>query len=472
VTKTTTTTPQRSTVTKTTTVTPARSTVTKTTTDGKVITSVVTTTPAQSTADTITAIYTVTETEGSVCTVTKTASSSFYTSADHVTYSPQPTFVANKRDYPLKPSIPKEMSTGCTDPKKPITSRISSACSCFLTSKTITSTKTTTKTVTLPSQYAMTTVKTVTAATQPAVTVTKIAGATSYTTSTFTADSPPATTPTLTVTSPTFVTTCSETSTTTTNIGKPLTCGVVNPSTTIASGTISCSGVLSPTATNALLRIEGNSNDGTIFEGCVTSGPMEITTPSGGTHKCDGTNLNHNPSPGGTLTTLIQSAGELLGFDFDGTFSQTFDDFFITRIGRTAQTSSQFWGVLQNRQYTSVGGCQEQLTASGENLWAFDAFNQNSFLKVTPDYAVVRAGEGASSVAVTVLDESDRARSGAVIGGQTSDANGKAEIAVPSQPGCYQFKAERSGCLRSNTFYLTVLEAVSGGEGDGEPRPL
>jgi hypothetical protein len=91
------------------------------------------------------------------------------------------------------------------------------------------------------------------------------------------------------------------------------------------------------------LRIEGK--DSTIFEGFVRSGPQIITTPSGGTHFCDGTNNNANPAPFVTPTDMIADAGRICNFGFDGTWSNTFDDFFITRIGDSDSNdgSNRYW---------------------------------------------------------------------------------------------------------------------------------
>jgi hypothetical protein len=161
-----------------------------------------------------------------------------------------------------------------------------------------------------------------------------------------------------------------------------MTCGA--PVATYTSGSISCTSPASPEETNGRFRIEGTDSEGTIFEGCIISRPETVTTPSGGSHLCDGTNNNANPSPGATLTTQINDAANLVGdFDFDGTYSSQFQDFFITRIGQSSQTSSQFWGLLVDRVFTPAGGCQTQVEPGKEGLWAYDAFNKNAFLKVS-----------------------------------------------------------------------------------------
>jgi hypothetical protein len=146
---------------------------------------------------------------------------------------------------------------------------------------------------------------------------------------------------------------------------------------------VTCPNTVATPSSNALLRIEGNDSEGTIFEGCIVSGPRDITTPSGGTHLCDGTNGGTNASPGTTPTTELDAAAVLTGFTYDGTYSTQFQDYFITKIGQSDQTSTQFWGLLRNEQFTPVGGCQQEVVQTDRTLWAFDAFNKNYFLKVS-----------------------------------------------------------------------------------------
>lgn len=68
----------------------------------------------------------------------------------------------------------------------------------------------------------------------------------------------------------------------------------------------------------ANIRIEGDS---TIFEGQVLTHGHPVTTPSGGTHSCDGcdgTNKGASCIPGATCTTALADAAEKDGFTFDG----------------------------------------------------------------------------------------------------------------------------------------------------------
>jgi hypothetical protein len=209
------------------------------------------------------------------------------------------------------------------------------------------------------------------------------------------------------------------------------------------------------------LRIEGSDDEGTIFEDCVVAGPRELSTSSsGGPHICDGTNGGANPSPGTVPTVQIDAASELRGFSYDAVWEASFDDFGISRIGASAANPTQFWGILVNGQFTPVGGCQFEVGTGDETLWAFDAFSKTSFLQVTPEYAVVEAGSG--TVTVTVTDSlTENALEGVSFSGQVTDVNGSATIAVPVVSGCYQLKATSPDAIRSNAFYLTVVDSFA-----------
>lgn len=67
---------------------------------------------------------------------------------------------------------------------------------------------------------------------------------------------------------------------------------------------------------NIDLRIEGSQK--TIFEGLVKTRGHVVTTPSGGTHQCNGLNNNSNPFPGPTPTSALDDASKEKGSPFDG----------------------------------------------------------------------------------------------------------------------------------------------------------
>jgi hypothetical protein len=199
------------------------------------------------------------------------------------------------------------------------------------------------------------------------------------------------------------------------------------------------------------LRIEGSAT--TIFEGTVVTRGHNVTTASGGNHHCDGTNNNANPLPGATCTSALDDANKKSHFTFDGTFSTAFDDFFITSIGGESQTSTEFWGILLNFQFTPVGGCQQEVQVNDDILFAFDAFDKVHFLKLTgPDTAHV-----GTPIILTVTDgQTGSPVAGADVNGDISDANGQVSVTF-TKVGPTQVKAEKSDSTRSNALSIKVL---------------
>lgn len=203
-----------------------------------------------------------------------------------------------------------------------------------------------------------------------------------------------------------------------------------------------------PTLVN--LRIEGSTT--TIFEGPIITRGHNVTTHSGGNHHCDGTNNHANIHPGPTCTSALDDAHKLAHFPFDGTFSTAFDDFFITSIGGVTQTSTEFWGILLNYEFTPVGGCQQEVKRNDEVLFAFNAFNANAFLKLTgPSTAHV-----GQPVIFTVTDgQTSKPVAGATVDGQTSDPNGQVSVTF-THDGRQTVKATKSGAIRSNKLTIHV----------------
>ncbi|QRV74318.1 hypothetical protein RhiJN_02332 [Ceratobasidium sp. AG-Ba] len=212
--------------------------------------------------------------------------------------------------------------------------------------------------------------------------------------------------------------------------------------------------------TQVFLRIEASAS--TLFEGTIKTHGHDVTTASGGTHHCDGTNNGQNPVPGPTCTSALDDITKISPFKWDGTWDNNFEDYFVTRIGGTSQTSTQFWGSLLNWQFTPVGGCQQQVAAGDTILWAFDAFSKTHFLKLDgPSTAKVGV-----PFQVTVTDGSSNiVISGATVAGTTtsasglsapgtSDANGHMTVTFTSA-GTKKIKAYRDDSLRSN--FLTVV---------------
>jgi hypothetical protein len=198
------------------------------------------------------------------------------------------------------------------------------------------------------------------------------------------------------------------------------------------------------------LRVEGERQ--TIFDGPVTTDGHTITTPSGGTHPCDGTNGDAHPAPVPVATAALDDGARINGFALDADWFDSFEDFVVTEVAGERQTSNQFWGYAVNFQFASVGGCQMQVRQGDEVLWIFDAFNKSHVLRL--------AGPGAAAtgapVTVEVTDGQDGSpQGGASVGGAQTGSDGRATLSF-AEAGVYKLKAERSDSVRSNTLSLCV----------------
>ncbi|KAJ7348453.1 hypothetical protein DFH08DRAFT_778964 [Mycena albidolilacea] len=203
-----------------------------------------------------------------------------------------------------------------------------------------------------------------------------------------------------------------------------------------------------PTTVN--LRIEGA--DKTIYEGPIFTIGHNVTTVYGDSHHCDGTNNNENEFPGPTCTSALDDASKKKGFQWDGTFFDEFDDYFVTSIGDSTETDSQFWGILLNFQFTPVGGCQQEVNAGDHILWAFDAFNAQHFLKLE---GPKKAKRGVPTNFTVTDGMTGEAVEGATVNGVTSNAGGVVRIAL-GKKGLHGLKATLDGSIRSNQVQVEV----------------
>ncbi|KAJ7231165.1 hypothetical protein B0H12DRAFT_1146858 [Mycena haematopus] len=203
-----------------------------------------------------------------------------------------------------------------------------------------------------------------------------------------------------------------------------------------------------PTPVN--LRIE--SAEKTIFEGSIVTMGHNVTTASGGNHHCEGTNDNANEFPGPTCTSALDDASKEKGFTWDGTFSTEFDDYLITSIGGSTETDTEFWGLLLNFQFTSVGGCQQEVNAGDHILWAFNAFNAKHFLKLVGPR---NATQNAPTKFVVTDGMTGDPVEGATVDGETSNAIGVVIITF-GKKGPHGLKATMDGSIRSNQLRVDV----------------
>jgi hypothetical protein len=133
--------------------------------------------------------------------------------------------------------------------------------------------------------------------------------------------------------------------------------------------------------TQVVVRIEGRSE--TLFEGPIWTEGHDLRASSDAEQRpCDGTNNDQHATPGPTPTAASADAMSIVGETFDGVWYPGYDDYFVTRWGPDEQSLAEgaYWGVVVDNVFTSVGGCQYELTSGSEALWAYDAFKSRPFL--------------------------------------------------------------------------------------------
>ncbi|NGO72415.1 DUF4430 domain-containing protein [Streptomyces boncukensis] len=101
--------------------------------------------------------------------------------------------------------------------------------------------------------------------------------------------------------------------------------------------------------------------DGSIYDDTLSTTGHDVTTPSGGTHPCDGTNNGANDTPGATPTAALDDAAKNEGFTWDGPWYPSFEDYLVTTIDGKSGGQDAFWSISVNGTPTEVGGCQLHL---------------------------------------------------------------------------------------------------------------
>ncbi|MFF8833494.1 DUF4430 domain-containing protein [Streptomyces sp. NPDC015131] len=101
--------------------------------------------------------------------------------------------------------------------------------------------------------------------------------------------------------------------------------------------------------------------DGLLFEKKVLTWGHDVTTATGGTHKCDGTNGGAHASKVPTPTAALDHAAKRNGFTWDGTWYASFDDFSVDTVKGVSGGGSAYWNISVNGTPTPVGGCQFEI---------------------------------------------------------------------------------------------------------------
>ncbi|MCX5072232.1 DUF4430 domain-containing protein [Streptomyces sp. NPDC054949] len=120
------------------------------------------------------------------------------------------------------------------------------------------------------------------------------------------------------------------------------------------------------------LTVQGPS--GLLFKGKIKTRGHDVTTVTGGTHKCDGTNGSANPSAVPTPTAALDDAAKKRHFTWDGTWYASFDDFSVDTIKNVSGGGAAYWSISVNGTPTPVGGCQFKLKAGDKVAFTWTAF--------------------------------------------------------------------------------------------------
>ncbi|MCS0603586.1 DUF4430 domain-containing protein [Streptomyces sp. LP11] len=128
--------------------------------------------------------------------------------------------------------------------------------------------------------------------------------------------------------------------------------------------------------TNAPVRVTltVRGPDGVLFKAKIRTRGHEVTTATGGTHRCDGTNGGANPSAVPTPTAALDDAARKRHVTWDGTWYASFDDFSVDTIKKVSGGGSAYWNISVNGTPTPVGGCQFKLNAGDKVAFAWTAF--------------------------------------------------------------------------------------------------
>ncbi len=80
-----------------------------------------------------------------------------------------------------------------------------------------------------------------------------------------------------------------------------------------------CAALVQPAANQPIpVRLLIKASGDVIFSGVIVTKGHDVTTQTGGTHKCDGTNNDAHRQPGATPTSALADAAKRAGFTFDG----------------------------------------------------------------------------------------------------------------------------------------------------------
>lgn len=191
--------------------------------------------------------------------------------------------------------------------------------------------------------------------------------------------------------------------------------------------------------TQVKVRVEGKTR--TLFEGPILADVHRVkATGDSRWRRCDGVSaaVPQNKVPGVVPTSVTSDAMRIIGESFGAQWSNQIEDYLLERWGPDTEdeAAAEYWGVLVNNVFTSVGGCQYQLDGGDEVLWVYDAFEGRPRLAL---YPAGYAGGAEPLAATATLNQPFEVEVGTWDGynegqppatpGRTSDSYAGAEVA-------------------------------------------
>ncbi|MCM2393860.1 DUF4430 domain-containing protein [Streptomyces albipurpureus] len=132
--------------------------------------------------------------------------------------------------------------------------------------------------------------------------------------------------------------------------------------------------VTTHTNSPVLVKLTVQGPEGRLFKGLVITKGHDVTTATGGTHACDGTNGGHYPTAVPTPTAALDDAARKRNFTWDGTWYSSFDDFSVDSIKGVSGGASAYWNISVNGVSTPVGGCQFRIKTGDQVAFTWTTF--------------------------------------------------------------------------------------------------
>ncbi|MFD3994503.1 DUF4430 domain-containing protein [Streptomyces sp. NPDC058548] len=130
------------------------------------------------------------------------------------------------------------------------------------------------------------------------------------------------------------------------------------------------------TYTNAPVRVTVTVQgpDGLLFQKKIFTWGHDVTTATGGTHKCDGTNGSAHTTKVPTPTAALDHAAKRNGFSWDGTWYASFDDYAVETVKGVNGGGAAYWNITVNGTPTPVGGCQFEIENGDQVAFTWTSF--------------------------------------------------------------------------------------------------